>query len=194
MERDSFVFYRSFYEAIKDLDDAKKATLFDAICDLALNGNEPKFDAKFDTTSKSIFTLIKPQILANTERYKNGAKSRAKITTRQPNVNENENVNVNDNDIYEHFEKIWEIYPVKKGKSKAETYFFSWIKGRQINGRIKRLTDKDMWYAVQTYLKELEETKQDLQFVPYGSTFFNTKIYDYYEIWREKNNVCSQSR
>lgn len=123
------------------------------------------------------------QILKNT---KIGAKSRAKFTTSTPNVNEN--VNVNDNELYEHFEKIWELYPVKKGKSKAETYFFAWLKGRKINGRIRKLTDKEMWYAVNTYLKELEETKQDLKYVPHGSTFFNTKIYDYYEIWREKNN------
>ena len=105
------------------------------------------------------------------------------------NLNEDEDVDEDvDNKLYEHFEKVWELYPVKKGKSKAESYFFAWIKGRQINGRIKKLTDKEMWYAVNTYLKELEETKQDLQYVPHGSTFFNTKIYDYYEIWKEKNN------
>ena len=112
---------------------------------------------------------------------------------KKPNQNLNEDVDVYedvnvDEELYEHFEKVWELYPVKKGKSKAETYFFAWIKGRKINGRIKKLTDKEMWYAVNTYLKELEETKQDLQYVPYGSTFFNTKIYDYYEIWKEKNN------
>lgn len=115
---------------------------------------------------------------------------------KKPDQNLNEDVDVYedvnvDNKLYEHFEKIWELYPVKKGKSKAETYFFSWIKGRKINGRLKKLTDKEMWYAVNTYLKELEETKQDLQYIPHGSTFFNTKIYDYYEIWKEKNNVNS---
>lgn len=88
--------------------------------------------------------------------------------------------------LYEHFEQIWKTYPVKKGKSKAETYFFAWLKGRKINGRTKKLTDKDMWYAVQMYLAELKETKIDLQYVPHGSTFFNSKIYDYYEIWRDK--------
>ena len=112
-----------------------------------------------------------------------------KLKKPDQNLNEDDDVDEDvDNKLYEHFEKIWELYPVKKGKSKAETYFFAWIKGRKINGRIKKLTDKEMWYAVNTYLKELEETKQDLQYVPHGSTFFNTKIYDYYEIWKEKNN------
>ena len=91
-----------------------------------------------------------------------------------------------DEDIYKHFEKIWEIYPVKKGKQKAEGYFLNWLKGRRINGKILKLTDKEMWYAVKTYVNELQETKRDLEFVPHGSTFFNTKIYDYYEIWKEQ--------
>ena len=54
-EKESFVFYKSFY---------------DAICDLALNGNETKLTG----VAKTIFILIKPQILANTKRYENGKK------------------------------------------------------------------------------------------------------------------------
>lgn len=102
------------------------------------------------------------------------------------NLDVDKDEDVDEDNIYEHFEKIWETYPVKKGKQKAESYFLAWIKGRRINNKILRLTDKEMWYAVQTYLKELEKTKTDLQYVPHGSTFFNTKIYDYYEIWKEK--------
>lgn len=88
-------------------------------------------------------------------------------------------------ELLKNFNMIWETYPVKKGKQKAETHFLSWIKGRKINGRTLKMTDREMWYAVQTYLKEIEENKTDLQFVPHGSTFFNNKIYDYYEIWKE---------
>ncbi len=69
-EKESFVFYKSFYEALQDLKDKERLKVYDAICDLALNNN----DTKLTGISKTIFTLIKPQILANTKRYQNGKK------------------------------------------------------------------------------------------------------------------------
>ena len=67
-EKESFVFYKSFYDALQDLKEKDRLKVYDAICDLALNGNETKLTG----VAKTIFTLIKPQILANTKRYKNG--------------------------------------------------------------------------------------------------------------------------
>lgn len=193
--KNSFVFYKSYYEAIKELDKDSQYKIYNAIIQYALYGNEPKNDTNIDTKLDAnlipIFVLIKPNIDSANNRYnasvsngKKGGRPKKNLEKPRQNLNEDEDV---DDDIYKHFEKIWETYPVKKGKQKAESYFLSWIKGRRINGKILRLTDKEMWYAVQTYLKELEETKKDLEFVPHGSTFFNTKIYDYYEIWKEKN-------
>lgn len=69
-EKDSFVFYSSFYEALQDLKDKDRLKMYDAICDLALNNKETKMTG----LTKTIFTLIKPQILANTKRYENGKK------------------------------------------------------------------------------------------------------------------------
>ena len=113
--KDSFVFYKSFYEAIHKVQDKSlKADIFEAICELALNENVIELD---DTVGAIIMSLIKPQILANNERYENGKKGGApkgnqnakkqlkqpmvdfKNNSKQPNVNvnvnENENVNVN---------------------------------------------------------------------------------------------------
>lgn len=39
MERDSFVFYRSFYDSIKELSGKEKALVYDAIFEYALNNN-----------------------------------------------------------------------------------------------------------------------------------------------------------
>lgn len=72
LERESFVFYRSFFEAIKDLPPKDQATLFCAVCELALNGKEVELSG----INKTIFTLIKPQIEANTRRYLNGIKGK----------------------------------------------------------------------------------------------------------------------
>lgn len=72
MERDSFIFYRSYYEAMSGLKDRDKLQLFNAICELSLNENEVKLSG----VCKNIFTVIKPQIVANTKRYEDGKKRR----------------------------------------------------------------------------------------------------------------------
>lgn len=68
--RDSFVFYRSFYESISNLSNEDKGRLFSAFAEYALNGIEPELTG----FEKSIFTLIKPQIDANTKKYEDGKK------------------------------------------------------------------------------------------------------------------------
>lgn len=108
-KRDSFIFYRSFYEAIRDLPDAEKAKILDAICELSLNFNELELTG----ISKSLFILIKPQIEANNKRFRNGikpkqkqngSKTEAKKKQEKSNIDENKskteannNVNVNNN-------------------------------------------------------------------------------------------------
>lgn len=98
--KESFIFYRSFYEAIKDLDCDTKVEIYDAICEYSLNQTETKIDG----IGKSILTLIKPQLDANLKRYKNGCfggrpKTKTKPNENQketkPKPNDNDNVNVN---------------------------------------------------------------------------------------------------
>ena len=96
--RDSFVFYRSFFEAIKQLDADDRLEIYDAICDYALNQNE----TKMKPVGSAIFALIKPLIDANNKRYSNGKKG-GRPTKKKPTKNQTEtktepNVNVNDND------------------------------------------------------------------------------------------------
>lgn len=71
MERDSFIFYRSFYESVKDLPKDIRLEVFTAIIEYALYGRQPEVLKPF---AKSIFTLIKPNIDVNTARYENGKK------------------------------------------------------------------------------------------------------------------------
>jgi len=68
--RDGFIFYRSFYEAIKELDFDEQLTLYEAIFEYQFNEYEPHLDG----IKKSIWLLIKPQLDANNERYENGSK------------------------------------------------------------------------------------------------------------------------
>ena len=69
-EKESFIFYSSFYEALQDLKDKDRLKIYDAICELALNNNEIKMSG----LAKTIFTLIRPQILEKKKRYENGKK------------------------------------------------------------------------------------------------------------------------
>lgn len=70
MAKDSFIFYRSFYEAIKELKEKDRVKIYDAICEKSLNDNEVTLTG----ISNSMFTLIKPQIEANNQKYENGKK------------------------------------------------------------------------------------------------------------------------
>jgi len=107
MERDSMIIYRSFFEAIKELPKENQAEVWNAVYELGLNGK--RIDLK--GISKTIFTLIAPQLDANYKKFLNGikpkhkqieskteAKPKQKISKTEANVN----VNVNDNekDIY----------------------------------------------------------------------------------------------
>jgi len=115
--KDSFIFYRSFYESAKDiLSDNDRLKLYEMIFELGLNNLET---TEQDKMVRGVFKLIEPQIKANNRRYENGKKGGAptgnsnatKTTKKQPknnlettkkqpnnNVNENVNENVNDNE------------------------------------------------------------------------------------------------
>ena len=122
MERDSMIIYRSFYEAIKDLDKDTKIQMYDAIFSYGLDFKQPP---KLKGVAKVVWTLIKPQLDANLKKFNDGKKGgRPKKTTKKttkktsgyenkkpvvsksknhtfetqkPNVNVNVNDNVNGN-------------------------------------------------------------------------------------------------
>ena len=84
--RDSVVFYRSFYEAVKDFapEDFKNSVC--AIMEYGLNEKEPETSG----IEKAIYLLAKPQIDANNRRYQNGTKGGRPKTETEPNRNQTE--------------------------------------------------------------------------------------------------------
>jgi hypothetical protein len=104
--RDSFIFYRSFFEATKTLEPEQAADLYYAICSYALDQKE----LQLDNIGQALFSLIKPQLDANYKKYMNGkkkaksSKTQAKKSKPIANVNANANANYNVNDnIYRKF-------------------------------------------------------------------------------------------
>ncbi len=111
MKRESFIFYRSFMEALSELNDKQYARVFRAITTFALDGVEIDLAG----IEKVIFSLVKPQLVANQKKYENGCKGGRKSTEEKakenqeetekqpkqnqkeskPKPNDNDNVNVN---------------------------------------------------------------------------------------------------
>lgn len=79
-------------------------------------------------------------------------------------------------DLVEHFEEIWSEYPNKKGKSKAFKHYFTWIKGKEYCGKKVKLTARQMWYAVQNYIEEINLKGTQPQYIKHGDTFFNNIV------------------
>ena len=114
MERDSFVFYRSFYEGLSQLWDESQLKIYQAIFSYQFEWVE----FELEWIERAMWKLIKPQLDANNKRYSDWCKwwrpkketigiktkkttgcSKTKTTgfeNQKPNENENDNVNDNE--------------------------------------------------------------------------------------------------
>ncbi len=81
--QDSIVFYGSFYEAIKEIEDTEtRLKALEAICEYGFYGVEPNIKG----VASAIFKLARPQLDANARRRANGSKGgRPSQTTPEPN-------------------------------------------------------------------------------------------------------------
>ena len=110
--RDSFVFYKSFYEALKSVPKKHRLEIYDAVFAYAFESSEPSLSG----VPRALWELIRPQLDASERRYENAKKGaeygkkggRPRKTevqekplkgyeTKTLNVNVNENVNDNEN-------------------------------------------------------------------------------------------------
>lgn len=87
--RDSVVFYRSFWEAIKQLPEKERLESLTAILEYGLDEIEPKSAG----VASAMFLMAKPQIDANNRRYQNGTKGGRPVTKPEPNNNLESNYN-----------------------------------------------------------------------------------------------------
>lgn len=171
MERESFVFYKSFYDAIKELDLETQAVLYDAICRKALYDEEKELNG----TAKIMYTLIKPQLDANNKRYLDGLKGKefgklggrpkkekeektpGGFLIKTPNVNDNENVNENENDIY----TLSEAQASSSGAAKASKHKHGEFKHVLLKDEELQALKRDYanWEELIKYLDEYIEMK-----------------------------------
>ena len=107
MERSQFTFYRSYYEAVRELPKKEQCAVMLAICAYALDEEEPNLTG----TAKAIFSLVRPTLDASRrkaisgkaggERKQTESKTEAsgKQTEREK-ENKNKNKNKKENECY----------------------------------------------------------------------------------------------
>lgn len=88
MERKSFVFYASFYNSIKKIKDKSlRCDIYEAIFELALNGNNITIDNELAILA---LDLIMPQITANNTKYENGKRGGRPSNNKDENEEKNQ--------------------------------------------------------------------------------------------------------
>lgn len=196
--RDSVVFYRSFYDAVKNLPPEEFKKSVQAIMEYGLNEIEP------ETTGieRTVFLLTKPQIDANNRRYQNGSKGgkpkanqektklepkeNQAVTKTEPNNNqavtdsepkekdkEKEKVKEKDSKYTCAFETLWSAYPRKKDKALA----YKAYKARLNDG----FSEDELETAVKRYADECQRQRTEEKYIKHCSTFLgvNTPFMDY---------------
>lgn len=143
MKRDTYIFYRSFYEAISELPEENQLDIYKSIAEYSLNFKEPKLSG----ISKTIWILIKPQLDANNKRFMNGktpkkkskpeAKPKQKVS--KPEANNNNNNNNNNN--YTTTNKFLDWFNNQKKKFTGKNGNFKGLSKTDVNNLKKLMKD-----------------------------------------------------
>ena len=173
MSRDSFIFYRSFFEAIKELPEKNQIEVYNAISEYSLNFKEVELTG----ISKTIFILIKPQLEANNKRFKNGSKKKqnkskpeAKDKQNESKLEANNNDNVNDNvnvstivddkAIDKVYLKVRENYKTYAAQLLNDDIFISSISREFLKTNDKNIQKATLRKYLQEYINRLDQDKK----------------------------------
>lgn len=182
--RDSVLFYRSFYDALKNIPPDERLKVYDSIMEYSMYDNEPTLDG----VALAIFLLAKPQIDANNKRYANGCRPKKKQndteeeakqkqdgskTEAKEKEKEKDNVKEKDNKYSCAFEALWAAYPRKKEKANA----YKCYKARLADG----FSEDELMTAVKRYADECKARSTEARYIKLGATFLgtNTPFQDY---------------
>ena len=179
--RESIIIYRSFYDAIKELEPLHQAEIWKAVFEYGLNKNEVDISG----LPSIIFKLIKPQLDANIRKYENGTKggrpkkqTETKVkpnnnlneTKAKPNVNDNENVNDNYNDNTNdnnEFFNIWSLYGKIGNKTTAMAKY------NRLTKKEKRAIEEHIPLHIKNH-KDNDKT----DFIPHFTTYLNQRRWE----------------
>ena len=194
MERTQFTFYRSYYEAVRELPKKEQTSVILAICTYALDEKTPD---GLTGTAKAIFSLIKPTLDTSRRKAEVGAYGgRAKANAKQNDSKVQAETKQNASEIEREkevevenekeleiedecpispkppkgFEEFWDAYPRKSGKGAAEKAY----------GRIKShyaLLPK-MLSALEVQKQSEQWTRDGGQYIPNPATWLNQRRWE----------------
>ncbi len=183
--RESFIFYKSFVEAGSSIKNkTERLQFYEAIFNFALTASENKLEG----VAKGMYSLVKPQLLANQKRWENGSKGGTKAKPKQnqertetepnlkkddtetkPNNNvecsnvecSNENNNENENVVISETVVSEEVLPLKEKKlfEKIVEVWFSFHFEKYGFQPIFRALDGKKIKSIIEKLKKLSEQK-----------------------------------
>ncbi len=81
----------------------------------------------------------------------------------------------------QNFEKIYAIYPKKRGRTRAFSNYCSWLKGRMVNRKRRKLTNREMYLAVSRYVEQQEARGTELDYYKNFDTLMGNQLLDYVE-------------
>jgi hypothetical protein len=157
--RDSFVFYRSFFEALNGLSDIEKGQCFSVIADYALNSIIPE---DMNAVVRVFFTMARPQIDANIQRHENGCKGgkfgnlggrprkNPEETPKKPQENPNTTPNVNDN-VNDNLNEVYPLSNFPRGENN-QIDLEEYIEGEKRKRFVKPTIDE-----ITLYCKEINK-------------------------------------
>lgn len=171
--RDSFIFYKSFYEAIRDLPRDIQGDVYTAIFEYSLYG---KTTENLKPIARSIFALIQPQLDANNRKRDNGKKGAeyGKLGGRppreeNPEITPNEKLIIDNANVNDNVELIYNSYPsrcVVKGSSTGKT-----SKNKdKIKSLLKTIPADKLLSTITWYVNECKSTNT---YMKNFSTFLN---------------------
>lgn len=198
-EKNSFVMYTDYLKHVQKLNMEQRGELFTAILCYASNENLPELDPATDMIFGVIQERIdrdtaiylekvkkrieagklggRPKTNALNEKQEKAKKANG-FSGKQNNpdneyVNDNDNVNENNintlADAKALFERLWKLYPNKKGKGQVSD---------TQKKRLLAIGEDKLVKAIERYSLELQKDA-DWRKAQYGSTFFNSGYVDY---------------
>lgn len=196
-EKNSFVMYTDYLKHVQKLNMEQRGELFTAILCYASNENLPELDPATDMIFGVIQERIdrdtaiylekvkkrieagklggRPKTNALNEKQEKAKKANGFFEKQNNPDNEYVNDNVNENNINiladakALFERLWKLYPNKKGKGQVSD---------TQKKRLLAIGEDKLVKAIERYSLELQKDA-DWRKAQYGSTFFNSGYVDY---------------
>lgn len=128
----------------------------------------------FSDKKKTVLTVVNYGLYQN-ETSEKRHRNDTETTQKHTNNNDNNNNNKHMSEFEAEFEKLWKMYPSKKGKEASK---------KKYPALRKKYSYEDLEQTVRSYAKECQG--KDPQYIKHGSTFFNGGFMDFLEVDKPK--------